>query len=100
MKIFLGLTEKIKEAQDLPASYSTVTYRAQLAQEFYELALSQIKMCENLVHDQHLQQQGWAAVIANLEDLINDFKKRSERYKSTFDCFLNNYDSYLKFLQR
>lgn len=28
-----------------------------------------MEACEKLVHDQHLQQQGWAAVVANLEDI-------------------------------
>lgn len=96
----VDLTEKVREAQDLPASYSTVVHRANLAQQFYELAREQTRVCENLVHDQHLQQQGWAAVIANLEDLSSDFKRRTERYRKTYEEFHNDYDSYLNFLQR
>ena len=37
----------------------------------------QIATCERLVHDQHLMQQGWRAVVANLEDVYDEFKKKS-----------------------
>lgn len=42
----------------MPATISTVAVRAQLAQQFCELAREQTRVCEKLVHDQHLQQQG------------------------------------------
>lgn len=90
----------MREAQELSISFSTVNHRANLAQHFHELAKEQARICENLVHDQHLQQQGWAAVIANLEDLSNDFKRRSERYRKTYEDFHDDYDSYLSFLKR
>ena len=38
-------------------------------QQFHDVAKEELRMCEHLVHDQHLQHQGWAAVIANLEDI-------------------------------
>lgn len=94
------LSDKVKDAQDMSISFSTVLHRANLAQNFHELAKEQAKICESLVHDQHLQQQGWAAVIANLDDLTNDFRRRSERYKKTYNEFIEDYDSYLTFLQR
>lgn len=38
-------------------------------QQFRDVDEEELKACERLVHDQHLQQQGWAAVVANLEDI-------------------------------
>lgn len=48
--------------------------RAQLAQQLHETAREITHVCEQLVHDQHMQQQGWSAVVANLEDLVVAFK--------------------------
>lgn len=39
-------------------------------QQIYEVDTEELKACERMVLDQHLQQQGWAAVVANLEDLV------------------------------
>jgi len=38
-------------------------------QQFSDVGRDEYKVCERLVHDQHLQHQGWAAVIANLDDI-------------------------------
>lgn len=51
------------------------------------------------MYEQHLQQQGWAAVIANLEDLTNEFRQRFEDFCRCFDEFLEKKDSYLKLLE-
>lgn len=84
----------------MPASYSTVVSRAQLAQEFCELAREQSKICERLVHDQHLQQQGWAAVVANLEDITAEFKSRADKFQASFQQYMEMRMSYLDFLQK
>lgn len=85
---------------NMPASHSTVLTRTQLAQEFGELAREQSKICEKLVHDQHLQQQGWAAVVANLEDITAEFKNRSDKFHSSFTQYMEQRNSYLEFLQK
>ncbi|KAF5305192.1 hypothetical protein FQA39_LY09280 [Lamprigera yunnana] len=95
----IDFTTKVKESQDMPATYNTVCQRAQLAQQFYESAREELKICQNLVHEQHLQQQGWAAVIANLEDNIISFTKRSEIFQRGFSEYINDRESYLKFLE-
>lgn len=50
--------EQVKRSLNLPANYSTVFNRAQLAQKIYEKAKDEIRICETLVYEQHLQQQG------------------------------------------
>ncbi|KAG5869946.1 hypothetical protein JTB14_026467 [Gonioctena quinquepunctata] len=89
---------KVKEHCDMPVTFSTVSKRAQLAQQLLELARKQLSICESLVHDQHLQQQGWSAVVANLEDITLEFHKRSEIFEKSFDDYMVERDSYLSFL--
>ncbi|KRT86076.1 hypothetical protein AMK59_2, partial [Oryctes borbonicus] len=92
--------EKVKEATaDLPHDYATVVHRTQLAQQFNEMAKEQAKICKQLVHDQHLQQQGWAAVVANLEDITMEFKKRADLCEKQFSDYMGEHDSYLTSLQ-
>lgn len=73
--------------------------RTQLAQEFLELARNQNRLCDKLVHDQHLQQQGWSAVVANLEDITTEFRKRSDIFEKSFLDYISERDSHLSFLK-
>lgn len=59
----------LKNAMDLPVSYSTVVSRTELSQRCYNAAIDIQRSCEQLCHEQHLQQQSWAAVVANLDDI-------------------------------
>lgn len=98
MKYIISLvdfTAKVTEAENMPATFSTIENRARLAQQFYELDKEQTKVCERLVFDQHLQQQGWAAVVANLEDIVAEFKKRAEKFEKIFEKHIKEHDSYL-----
>ncbi|CAL4073795.1 unnamed protein product [Meganyctiphanes norvegica] len=104
------LKEQVEGALNMPASYNTVVARAQLAQQFHEHSRDQTRICQQLVHDQHLQQQGWAAVVANLEDLVSDFKKTFQSCEQSFNDFfksreekfsiIENFDEDLKLLSR
>lgn len=82
----------------MPAEYNTVVVRAKLAQKMYESATKEIKVCEKLVFEQHLQQQGWAAVMANLEDLTIEFKQRTSDFLNTINDYVENRPSYLDYL--
>lgn len=82
----------------MPAEYNTVVTRAKLAKNMYESATKEIKSCEKLVFEQHLQQQGWAAVMANLEDLTNEFKQRSQVILTTINDYLEKRPKYLDYL--
>ncbi|XP_037034011.1 RB1-inducible coiled-coil protein 1 isoform X2 [Bradysia coprophila] len=90
--------EQVKRSLNLPANYSTVYNRAQLAQKIHERAKEEIKICETLVYEQHLQQQGWAAVIANMEDLTDEFRQRCEDFYRSFDQHLSRQTEYNEFL--
>ncbi|KAJ0181720.1 hypothetical protein K1T71_002442 [Dendrolimus kikuchii] len=62
----------------------TVISCATLAQQFSDLAHEVSRSCDQLVHEQHLQHQGWAAVVANLDDIYNEFCERSRNFKESF----------------
>lgn len=91
--------DEVNRSLCLPAEYNTVVVRAKLAHKMFESANKEIRVCEKLVFEQHLQQQGWAAVMANLEDLTNEFKHRSEDFLNTINDYVErrlNYIDYLK----
>ncbi|XP_063918361.1 RB1-inducible coiled-coil protein 1 isoform X3 [Zophobas morio] len=93
-------TAKVKESSDLPPTYNTVQRRAQLARQFCESSQLQMGLCERLVHEQHLQQQGWSAVIANLEDLSVELRHRWKVYQESFNEYIAKRDSYMDFLNQ
>ena len=51
-------------------------------------------MCESQIHDQHLQHQGWAAALANLEDSVAALEKRHSKFKETYAVYLEKRDHY------
>ncbi|XP_055541305.1 RB1-inducible coiled-coil protein 1 isoform X2 [Wyeomyia smithii] len=76
---------QVDKCLELPATYGTVVTRAQLAQQICEMAKEEAKSCETLVHEQHLQQQGWAAVVANMEDVVAEFQERVGDFFRRYD---------------
>ncbi|KAL1124093.1 hypothetical protein AAG570_001863, partial [Ranatra chinensis] len=93
------LKDEVDASLNLPASIKTVTVRSQLAQNMCELARQQAKICEKLVHDQHMQQQGWAAVVANLDDITAAFKQRSDIFEQSFKQHLETRDQFMSMLE-
>ncbi|CAG7838501.1 unnamed protein product [Allacma fusca] len=90
-----SIKDQIKGCLDLPPTYMTVVSRAQLAQQLWEMAKDLSRRCEQLIHDQHLQHQGWAAVVANLEDVIVVFRQRAENFENAFMVYLGTKDDRL-----
>uniref|UniRef100_A0A182S9F3 Uncharacterized protein n=1 Tax=Anopheles maculatus TaxID=74869 RepID=A0A182S9F3_9DIPT len=84
---------------ELPVSYTTVVARAQLAQKIYEMGREELRRCEVLIHEQHLQQQGWAAVVANMEDMIKVFQERSEYFNRNYEEQLRLHEEQMVILQ-
>ncbi|XP_075213216.1 autophagy-related 17 isoform X2 [Lycorma delicatula] len=92
------LKDQVDATLTMPATISTVGVRAQLAQQFCELAREQTRICEKLVHDQHLQQQGWSAVIANLDDITAAFRARGEIFEQSYKQYLDSREVCLQLL--
>lgn len=89
-----NFTDIIHQAIHLPATYSTVVTRAKIAQQLFEVADEETRRCERMVFDQHLQQQGWLAVVANMEDLVKEFRKRFEAFYACVDVHNSKRDTY------
>uniref|UniRef100_W6A2L6 RB1-inducible coiled-coil protein 1 n=1 Tax=Ictalurus punctatus TaxID=7998 RepID=W6A2L6_ICTPU len=78
---------KVEESLMMPAVFHTVASRTQLAVEMFEVAKKLCSFCERLVHDEHLQHQGWAAIMANLDDCTASYQKLLLK----FDVAYTNY---------
>lgn len=83
-KSYAELKAAVEKCCAQPPNAYTVMTCATLAQQFSELAVEVSSSCEQLVHEQHLQQQGWAAVVANLDDIYFEFCERSRNFKDAF----------------
>ncbi|EZA53375.1 RB1-inducible coiled-coil protein [Ooceraea biroi] len=94
----VDLQTQIDASLAMPATYQTLCARAHLAQQCCGLAREQTRICERLVHDQHLQQQGWAAVVANLEDITVMFQSRTAQFEQAFVLYLNERQRHMDLL--
>lgn len=94
------LTNKVNESKSHPPTYITLTRRVKMAHDFSELSKDKYRVCEKLVHEQHLQQQGWAAVVANLEDISVDLRQRLEICKIAYKDYMTDRDNYLDVLKQ
>uniref|UniRef100_A0A8D0BWF7 RB1-inducible coiled-coil protein 1 n=1 Tax=Salvator merianae TaxID=96440 RepID=A0A8D0BWF7_SALMN len=83
---------KVEESLMMPAVFHTVASRTQLAVEMYEIAKKLCSFCEGLVHDEHLQHQGWAAIMANLEDCTYSYQKLLFKFENVYSNYLQSVD--------
>ncbi|XP_008281254.1 RB1-inducible coiled-coil protein 1 isoform X2 [Stegastes partitus] len=75
---------KVEESLLMPAVFHTVASRTQLALEMFEVANKLCSFCERLVHDEHLQHQGWAAIMANLDDCTLSYQKLLMKFNTAY----------------
>ncbi|XP_077580542.1 RB1-inducible coiled-coil protein 1 [Stigmatopora nigra] len=78
---------KVEESLLMPAVFHTVASRTQLALEMFEVANKLSSFCERLVHDEHLQHQGWAAIMANLDDCTLSYQKLLVKFDTAFSTY-------------
>ncbi|XP_047444804.1 RB1-inducible coiled-coil protein 1 isoform X2 [Mugil cephalus] len=81
---------KVEESLLMPAVFHTVASRTQLALEMFEVANKLCSFCERLVHDEHLQHQGWAAIMANLDDCTLSYQKLLMKFNSAYTNYQND----------
>lgn len=93
------LRERVEDSVTLTASYETLAARTGLAANFHEAAKEDFQVCQRLVFDQHLQHQGWLAVVANLEDVSHAFNANNKLFFQQFDEFLSQREENLKLLE-
>ncbi|KAM4551595.1 RB1-inducible coiled-coil protein 1 [Odontesthes bonariensis] len=78
---------KVEESLLMPAVFHTVASRTQLALEMFEVANKLCSFCERLVHDEHLQHQGWAAIMANLDDCTLSYQKLLTKFNTAYSSY-------------
>ncbi|CAL8280387.1 unnamed protein product [Lota lota] len=83
---------KVEESLMMPAVFHTVASRTQLAVEMFEVAKKLCSFCERLVHDEHLQHQGWAAIMANLDDCTLSYQKLLWKYESAYTNYQQDFE--------
>uniref|UniRef100_A0A182I764 RB1-inducible coiled-coil protein 1 n=1 Tax=Anopheles arabiensis TaxID=7173 RepID=A0A182I764_ANOAR len=88
----------VRKSLELPVTFAGMAARAQLAQRIYEMGREELRRCESLIHEQHLQQQGWAAVVANMEDTIKEFQERCEYFNRYYEEQLRMYEEQMDIL--
>lgn len=94
------LSDSISEVVLLPATHETVSDAYKLAKETHECDSSRMDASQRLIHDQHLQQQGWAAAIANLDDHLMSFNRRVEKFQNTCKIFLKTQEESREMLSK
>lgn len=94
------IKSEVDRCLELPPVYQTVARRAQLAQQIHELGKDELKNCDKLVFEQHLQHQGWMAVIANLEDITDAFQERCSEFDKVFRDHIDRRMEYKEYLER
>lgn len=92
------LKAQVDKCLELPATYNTVVTRSLLAQQICEMAKEEAKTCETLIHEQHLQQQGWAAVVANMEDTVVEFQERVTDFYRRYEEHRARYSEHMEIL--
>uniref|UniRef100_A0A3B4E3L2 RB1-inducible coiled-coil 1 n=1 Tax=Pygocentrus nattereri TaxID=42514 RepID=A0A3B4E3L2_PYGNA len=83
---------KVEESLMMPAVFHTVASRTQLAVEMFEVAKKLCSFCERLVHDEHLQHQGWAAIMANLDDCTLSYQKLLWKFDVAYTNYQQNFE--------
>lgn len=94
------LKAEVDRCLELRAEYKTVVQRAQLAQTFNDLGKEELRQCDKLVLEQHLQHQGWMAVIANMEDITHEFQERCNDFDRVFKEHIEKRVEYKDYLER
>lgn len=83
---------KVEESLMMPAVFHTVASRTQLALEMFEVAKKLCSFCERLVHDEHLQHQGWAAIMANLDDCTLSYQKLLLKFDTAYTNYQQDFE--------
>nr|XP_032810451.1 LOW QUALITY PROTEIN: RB1-inducible coiled-coil protein 1-like [Petromyzon marinus] len=84
---------RVEESLMMPPVLNTVASRSQLAAEMQEFAERLSEYCRTLVHDEHLQHQGWAAIMANLDDCMSGYAALLHGFSSAYATFSTARDS-------
>lgn len=94
----IDLQRQVDESLSMPAAYQTLVQRSILANQCCNLAREILRICERLVLDQHMMQQGWSAVTANHGDITQNLKDVAANLELAFNDYLKERKDYMQLL--
>ncbi|XP_067945502.1 RB1-inducible coiled-coil protein 1-like [Watersipora subatra] len=83
-----NVQQRIEGSINMAPTLATLSTRTQLALDLRDLSQQHMNRCRGLVHEQHLQHQGWCSVVANLEDSLQVFTEEANVFISWYKQFL------------
>ncbi|KAL7647616.1 UNVERIFIED_CONTAM: hypothetical protein RMT77_001216 [Armadillidium vulgare] len=105
-----SMKDRLEETLRLFPSRKAVCENTSLAKQIYELSNIQLKAAEDSVRSQHLQQQGWGCVVANLEECFLVLRRDAEKFFPNMESVLqlleekkhiiNNFEKDLQLLRK
>ncbi|KAB7499020.1 RB1-inducible coiled-coil protein 1, partial [Armadillidium nasatum] len=105
-----SMKDRLEETLRLFPNKKAVCENTSLAKQIYELSNIQLKAAEDSVRSQHLQQQGWGCVVANLEECFLVLRRDAEKFFPNMDGVLqlleekkhiiNNFEKDLQLLRK
>ncbi len=95
-----NIEERVLGCLQMEPNFNTVACRAEMAHQLYEVDEKLYSDCTLLVRDQHYQQQGWAAVVANLEDIVKSFRSKAVKVEQLYNDILKNKGTHCELLER
>lgn len=93
------MRDRVASCLHMEPNFNNIFSRTEMAFQLFESDKINYHTCDKLVHDQHLQQQGWASVVANLEDIVSSFKNKFKIFEQMYGDFLKNKPKFYEFLE-
>lgn len=94
------IKDRVGSCLQMEPNFNTVESRSEMATQIYETDRILYVKCEKYIHEQHLQQQSWAAVVANFEDCVLSFTKKAEKLEFLYLNILKNKPSYYELFEK
>ena len=94
------IIDRVESCLQLEVNFNTVLCRAEMAHHLFDADKSIIHACEKLLNDQHLQHQGWASVVCNLDDITQSFTIKANSVLKLYQEVLENQSHYHQLLDK
>ncbi|XP_046677243.1 RB1-inducible coiled-coil protein 1-like [Homalodisca vitripennis] len=92
----MDLHAEMDESLVLEDTTDSIFFRSYLASSFYEMAEKSMQACKRLIDEQHLQHQGFKAMIDNIQNKVSTANSSAVTFLSMLQEFLENKSHYLQ----
>ncbi|KAG8250781.1 reticulophagy [Homalodisca vitripennis] len=96
----MDLHAEMDESLVLEDTTDSIFFRSYLASSFYEMAEKSMQACKRLIDEQHLQHQGFKAMIDNIQNKVSTANSSAVTFLSMLQEFLENKSHYLQLTDR